>query len=322
MLLTIATTAAQTAGQIAGRIAGQIAEQTAESLPLPWGAEAIAAAGLVAGLLLWLWGRKLVKPLYALVFGVGAGLVGFTGPATLGLNIDPSILMIALGLFGVIVGLIVFRITMGLTLGVVLGFAVATGAVVAIGAQSDAVKAAESAPIPGEESIYREGAEIIEDYGAKEVQRRLDELTAGLTHDSPEAPVVQSDTARIARSAARQVRAFMLELWNEVGVWWESVPIRLRVAALGGWLAGFALGLLLGLAKPRIVAGFASAFVGAAIWLPSGAYLAHWVGLPGMGLLPTSAGVWAGVWVIVACIGAGIQWTKRKPSADQRVEEE
>jgi len=310
MLQTIATTAGQ----------------TAESLSLPWGAEAIAGAGLIAGLLLWLWGRKLVKPLYALVFGVGAGLIGFTGPATLGINVDPSILMLALALFGVIVGLIIFRITMGITLGVVLGFAVATGAVLAIGAQSDAAKAAQTAPVPGEESIYREGAGIVENLGADEVQRQLDELAAGLSGDHAIDPATiatdTSDAERIAISASKQVKAFMLELFDEVGVWWETIPIRLRIAALGGWLMGFALGLLLGLAKPAYVAGFASAFVGAAIWIPCGAYLAHWIEFPGHALLPTSAGAWASVWVVASCVGAGIQWTKRKPSADLKDEEE
>jgi len=302
MLTTIATTASQ----------------TFDSLPLPWGASAIAGAGLITGLMLWLWGRKFVKPLYALVFGVGAGLIGFTGPATLGLNVDPSILMVALAIFGIIVGLIVFRITMGLTLGVVLGFAVATTAVIAIGAQSDAIKAAETAPIPDEESVYREGAEIVEQLGSEEVQHSLDDLAASLTDDDAE----PSDTERIAISAAKQVRAFMLELFNEVGLWWETIPIRLRVAALGGWLAGFALGFLVGMSKPTLVAGFASAFVGAAIWLPSGAYLAHWIGIPGIGVIPSNAGFWAGAWVVIACVGAGIQWTKRKPSADQRDDEE
>ena len=310
MLLTIATTAGP----------------AAEMLPLPWGAEAIAAAGLIAGLLLWLWGRKLVKPLYALVFGVGAGLIGFTGPAMVGLNVDPNLLMVALALFGVIVGLIIFRITMGITLGVVLGFAVATGAVLAMGAQGEAVKAAETAPIPGEESIYREGAGIDQDLGSEEVHRNLDELAAGLSATPEDTSAASAegptDAQRIALSASRQVRAFMLELLDEVGLWWESIPIRLRVGALGGWLMGFALGLLLGMAKPTIVAGFASAFVGAAIWLPSGAYLAHWIDLPGSGLLPRSAGVWASVWVVVSCVGAGIQWTKRKPTADLKGEEE
>lgn len=311
MLLTLATNAAQTASAV-------------DALPLPWGASAIAGAGLVAGLMLWLWGRKLVKPLYALVFGVGAGLIGFTGPAMLGLEVDPNILMVALAIFGVIVGLIVFRITMGITLGVVLGFAVATGAIVAIGAQSDAVQAAQTAPIPDEESVYREGAEIAQGLGADEVQRNLDQLAADLANDSSESesPDEESDAERIARSASKQVQAFMLELWNEGIVWWDSIPVRLRVAGLGGWLAGFALGLMLGLARPTLVAGFASAFVGAAIWIPSGAYLAHWAGLPGTGLLPTSAGVWAGVWAIASCVGVGIQWTKRKPSADQRDEED
>lgn len=290
------------------------ASQTFESLPLPWGASAIAIAGLITGLLLWLWGKKFVKPLYALVFGVGAGLIGFTVPATLKLNADPNILMLALALFGVIVGLIVFRITMGLTLGVVLGFAVATTAIIAIGAQSDAIQAVETAPVPDEETVYREGAEIVEQLGSEEAQRRLD---GGAEEDGE-----QSDTERIALSAAKQVRAFMLELFNEVGAWWETIPIRLRIAALGGWLAGFALGFLVGMSKPTLVAGFASAFVGAAIWLPSSAYLAHRADLPGLGMLPTNAGFWASAWVVIACIGVGIQWTKRKPSADQRSDDE
>jgi len=301
----------------------QAAADTTEPLPLPWGAEAIAVGGLITGLLLWLWGRKLVKPLYALVFGVGAGLIGFTGPAMIGVPIDPNILMVALAIFGVIVGLVVFRITMGITLGVVLGFAVATGAVLAIGAQDEAKQAAETAPIPNDEQIYQDSARLMQDLSSEEVQRSLNEFAAGLSEDNtggaiPDEP---SDVERIALSAAKQVQAFMRELWDDVGLWWESIPIRLRFAAVGGWLMGFALGLLLGLAKPAYVAGFASAFVGAAIWLPSGAYLAHWIGIPGTGFLPTSAGAWASVWVVVSCIGAGIQWTKRKPSADLRDEQ-
>ncbi len=298
----------------------QAAAESAETLPLPWGAEAIAGAGLIAGVLLWLWGRKLVKPLYALVFGVGAGLIGFTGPAMLGLPVDPNILMIALAIFGVIVGLVVFRITMGITLGVVLGFAVATGAVLAIGAQDEAKQAVQSAPVPDEEQLYQDSAELMEQLGSDELQRSIDDLAASMNGEASADPDEPSDVERIALSAAKQVQAFMLELWHEVGTWWETIPIRLRIAAVGGWLMGFALGLLLGLAKPALVAGFASAFVGAAIWLPCGAYLAHWASIPGSGFLPDSAGGWASVWIVVSCIGAGIQWTKRKPTADQRDE--
>jgi len=288
------------------------AGQHPESLTLPWGAEAIAGAGLVAGLLLWLWGRKLVKPLYALAFGVGAGLIGFTGPAALGAPINPHILMIALGLFGVIVGLIVFRITMGLTLGMVMGVVVASVAIIAIDASADARRAAETAPVPDRESIDNERSQAI--------LRSMDDIARNMAgnDEADEGDQATSDAERLARSAAEQVRLFMDELFGEVGAWWETIPIRLRIAAVGGWFMGFALGLLLGLSKPSVVAGFASAFVGAAIWLPSGAYLAHDLGLPGVQWLPSKAGAWVSVWIVTACIGAAIQWTKRKPKADQR----
>src|SRR4051812_43116232 len=92
---------------------------------LPIGAHGLAAAGLVAGLVLWLIGRKVIKPIFAVLGAIGGGSVGFfVGPAVaagdvggistpyLGMGIGAAI--------GVSVAIVLFRVAMAVSTGVVL----------------------------------------------------------------------------------------------------------------------------------------------------------------------------------------------------------
>src|SRR5262249_48063365 len=100
--------------------------QTVEHLrSLPWAAHGLAGIALLAGLILWLIGRRVLKPIIVIIFalaGGGAGLllsplVGAAG----GVGVyTGTVVGLALG---AVIGLVLYRFSMAVGLGAVLGIA-------------------------------------------------------------------------------------------------------------------------------------------------------------------------------------------------------
>ena len=91
----------------------QTAAQAVETMSdVPVSAHVLAGVAIGAGFVMWCAGRRFVRPLYALAFALLGGTLGFTGPAAVGLEIDPSIGMVVGGVAGVILGFVMYRFTM------------------------------------------------------------------------------------------------------------------------------------------------------------------------------------------------------------------
>ena len=126
-----------------------LAQAGAQALSeLPWGAHAIAGAGLVVGVALMLAGRKLMRTGMILAAAVLGGVFGFYAGPSVGLAVDPNILL-AVGLaLGAVAGVMLYRATVGVTVMLLLAAAgplIAAG-VMRLSAASDlAAGAGESA---------------------------------------------------------------------------------------------------------------------------------------------------------------------------------
>jgi len=276
-------------------------DQTAQAFGgAPWGVHALVAAGAVAGLILWLAGRKILKPtvvlLFALAGGAGALLlvpkVSFAAAA-------PQVTWAVAGLaVGAVVGLALFRFAMAVALGAVLGLAAPLGAAVAL----------ELSPAPPDEQRLAAAWQAATPaWGGSEPPT----IHAPATPDAP-----AQDHDPVWKAAA--------VVGEELDAQWQGLDTRdqavLALSAIGGGL----LGVLLGLVMPVWASGAVSALLGPAVWLPCGVWLADAFSVPGRAIFAGRTPVeWLVIWGVLAAIGLVVQWTgllrralPRRPAAD------
>lgn len=283
---------------------------------LPWGAHALAAAALVAGLIMWLNGRRFVKPLYALLFALGGAAIGFAGPSALGLRADPY-LGLGIGLLvGFLVSAIVYRFTMALTLSGVTAVAAPLLAAAVINI-SESRAATDGFPNPD-----RMATDLLSQAPGD-----------GSIHATNEPPITNADPARASENegeaallddlqvaaleASERIRAVALAIWSDAIDRFDAMPplhrLILLLAVLGGGAAGFALGF----SFPGKVAAIATAFVGAAVWLGGASWMATLMSVPPSRIGLSSPLSWVVLWLAVSVAGTLIQWTALRPRADE-----
>lgn len=283
---------------------------------LPWGAHALAAAALIAGLIMWLSGRKFVRPLYALLFALLGAAIGFAGPSAVGVSTDPY-LGLGIGLLvGFLISAIVYRFTMALTLA---GVAAVVAPMVAAAAINIAEARAASDGFPNPDTVVAdllgEGPEDESIFGTNEPP-----ITSGAdaqpSENSQDAGMLDGlETAAV--EASIRIRRVALALWSDAIDRFDAMPPLHRLLMLVALLAGAGAGFALGFSFPGKVAAIATAFVGAAVWLGGASWMATLMSVP-----PTRLGLatplsWLLVWLAVSIAGTLIQWTALRPRADE-----
>lgn len=283
---------------------GDAAQQAAgQAADLPWGAEALAVAGLLVGLALWIAGRRVLRPFFALAAASLLGAAGFFLPAGLGASFNPHLTLAVGALAGAVAGLLLYRFAMALTLAIALGalsptvFAVATGVHAARPAAQRALAPEELAlpgvPMQGGQPPAAEAAEA---------------------SGSPEATAAaQPDQGALA---AQRVRAFLREASLELEARWVALPLNVRLLLLGVAATGALVGFLTGMAFPKPVALAATAMAGPLLWVPCGLSLVSLQGIDLSAITPETAQSWLLVWLVLSAVGAAAQWTAFSRKAD------
>jgi len=267
-----------------------LAQAGAQALSeLPWGAHAIAGAGLVVGVALLLAGRKLMRTGMILAAAVLGGVFGFYAGPSVGLAVDPNILL-AVGLaLGAIAGVLLYRATVGVTVMLLLA---AAGPLIAAGVMRLSA-ASDLAASTGESA--RAAVALSEE-------------------DAAAGPPESLDAA--AEEAWKRVRAFAGSVRDRAGEEWGELERREKSILLGSSMLGAALGLFLGAMYPKRSAAVMSAFLGAGLALPSAAWLVEVYVPAAAGRLPKQAVVWLAVWAGLSVVGVAVQWTSGKKRAD------
>ena len=256
----------------------------AELADLPWGAHAIAGAGLLVGIGLLLTGRKLLRVAIILAAAVGGGAFGFYAPPSFGFSLDPN-LTLAVGLAaGAIAGVLLYRATIAVAFMVLL---TAIGPLIAAGAMrlSATTAVAQETRAAGETLVQSEFA----------APGSLDEA---------------------AEAAWERVGAFVSSVRATASSEWDQLEAREKSVLLGSALLGAAAGLFLGSMFHKRVAALMSSALGAAMVLPSAAWLLE-AFAPGVGeKLPKQAVTWLALWAGLSVVGAAIQWTSARKQTD------
>ena len=314
--------------------AAEVGSAIAQLRDLPWGAHALAAGALATGLILWLIGRRVLKPMVVVLFLLLGSAVGFVALPMTGLagSVSVYVGMLVGAAVGALMGVLLYKFAMAVGLGLVLGVAAPLTAAAVMSFTADHYAPRTTPPpatapgAPEEDALTREPdgdadwdrlpAELTEEV----IRRQIDNLRRQLKGEDPvedaspaeAAPDEKAADVRaledVMRTGAERVRAFGEAVAKDVAVGWGQLTPRLRLILTGSAGVGLALGIILGVVLPGWSAGLVTALLGAGVWLAAGSWLALAVGAPGSEHLQRPAREWLVIWLIVAALGVAAQW--------------
>lgn len=277
----------------------------------------LASVGLlVAGIVLWLVGGRLMRAASVVSLAIAGAALAYTAPAELNIDLHP-LLTAALGLIlGAFAGAILFRFSMAATLAVSLTLAVVTSVALARDLHHrapDAVRPVDTRTLLSSASALESGDQSV--YISR----------AGSSNAPAASPTRQrgSDDATAAiNTAIDRVLDVVTVAADDAKARWETLEpddqSALRLAALAGAFFGFGLGMM----APLFAASIVTSALGSGLFLASGAALASARDWSFADRLPTTVPAWAVLWLALTVIGTFVQTmpsgSKRKPKREPR----
>lgn len=277
----------------------------------PWALQGLVALATVCGLVLWLSGAKLLKPMIIILGALTGAAAGFIiGPAfpaaaesAAGAPNPAGAYGLLLGIpAGALVGAVLYRSATAVALGVALAAAAPlctagfmhlhvspSGQIVSlVPTAADTRRGTESSPIPLAETL--------------EFQ-----LPRSLPTELPEQLQPAADRAKEAiHAAAADIEQRL-----------AAIPGQQRALLVLSSLAGLALGIVIGLMAPAWAAGACAAMLGSALWLAGATWLSGSLGAPWAqsgGALDRPPMQWLTIWAAAAVLGLCFQgfWAWRR----------
>ncbi len=316
----------------------QIAETGGEGLSAAQAlgdeARVIALAGLMAGLVLWLVGGRVLR----ISFGVlGTALGAFFGLVLLPLTgmapietdwqvfttISPEQLgLMAGGILGLVLSVSLYRAAMALGAGLVFAGVGALAGLIFI----SHAPVQDAQGVDGVDPAYMETIEgTTTDAGGEMpsledlvTTTALDEARAWTESRGQDAIDESLDGAERAGFNVREARAQLANAAERSSVFlskanraaqtqWDRLEVGQRLVLLCSVLAGLAAGMLFGLVAPQRSAALISAMGGSAIVIGCGLMLADSYDLPSDSLMRQPAPTWAIVWGVASALGLTFQ---------------
>ena len=255
---------------------------------LPAAAHILVALGLGAGLVLWLVGRVVLRPVFGFIGCLIGGSVGFfalpaAGPETLFGFPSPYAGLLIGAVLGLLAGILLYRFALAILMSLVVGLAGVLAAGVYLDSQE--VNTAAANARAGIRAPALEEAEKLH-------------LSKDMTRDQ---------VNETAQTVASQVRVFLDARSEELSASWSQIPAAHRVTLVISGLAGSLAGFLLGLLAPKKSAAGATALFGSGLWLPCLGWILSSLGVGGVDITQRSPTVWLIVWFVAAAIGFAVQ---------------
>ncbi len=267
-------------------------------IPASWGTDAASIGLLVAGIVLWLVGGRLMKAASVVTFAMVGAVVGFAAPAEYSIDLHPF-LTSGLGLvLGAFAGGLLFRFTMAGALALALGLA----ATVCVGVTRDLPARAPEATRAIDTSRWF--ASTTED-PAVFIARSSEEAS----------PRSQSTQDSALNSAVHRVVGVVLTASDDAEARWNTLESDDRTALRLGALAGIVFGFGIGLIAPLFAGSVVTSAIGVGLVLATGASLAVAHELPFVERIPDSTQAWAVLWLALTAVGALLQCA---PSGSKR----
>lgn len=261
---------------------------------------------LVAGAMLWIAGRRVLKPIFA-VLGALAG--GFLGSAVVpGMGID-SMFGLSGGVAGAAVGgalgalaaILIFRVAIGVLAATVVSGLAILGASIFIQTSEPSPAELDSAADSESAYIEQEGVEGEQSFVPESVREQVRENVGA----------VASGEKKPGQFVSDLYRGLKAELWDPLD---GGDKMLLTSSGLAGLVAGLALGVF----APRKTTALVTAFAGAGMWLPALYFLSQSLDLPGKAMFERTPVEWLAIWLVLSMTGLFIQWQGLKKKDDRK----
>lgn len=303
---------------------------------LPIGVHGGAVLALLAGVTLWLFGAKVLKPVFAILGMCVGSLAGAIALPMMGIAQVGSIPSVYVGLGagaigGIVAACFLFRFALGIASALVFAAVGLLGASIYLNDRSpgtiDPPARLLLAPL-GDRPPATDGSGGSSGSGGYRpdttlIARAPDGTTMTLPPDAAgaairEATGLSEETQSKLRDHAARARTFADEMSRRGHAAWDSVGVQDRLILTGGSLAGTVLGVLFGLTMPRRSAAMVTSLFGASIVLSSSVWLAGAMDAPAkeaLELQPGGIGIALGVATIIGMVVQLTMTAKRSGSA-------
>ncbi len=262
---------------------------------LPVGMHGGALLALLAGLALWLFGAKILKPMFALLGMALGSLAGAIALPLLGIMQVGSFPSVYVGLgAGALVGLVVacllFRFALIVASGIVFTAAGVLGAATYLNFQSpgmiDPPARLLLAPAPDRSIDEHATPSTLTTIGADGAVTTIQPTESSLTGLGAEgADAIAGVTLPKVQEQAAKARAFLDEMGQRGNTAWASVGARERLVLTGGGVLGATIGVLFGIMMPKRSGAMVTSLFGASVVLFAAVWLAGATDAPGKSLL-------------------------------------
>lgn len=275
---------------------------------LPVGVHGGAVGTLIAGLVLWLFGSKVLKPMLALAGAAIGGALGAVilpqwSPGQIGGFASHYVGLAGGVLVGILAALIFFRFAMAVAGGAGMAMLGALGVAAYLSLTPGALP--WRAPEPGTPGTGEQINARIQS-AAGELARSVDQFTKN-----------EVATTQPAGGSLPQTGTAYEELKAELGDLWSRTPQRSQVLLIAGAGLGALIGILIGQIMPNKAAAVLTSMAGSAMALASVTWLARAFEAPFRGVLDQGPLIWLAVWAILAVIGVVVQLHRPKKTEVQ-----
>lgn len=289
---------------------------------LPWTAHAAAVAVLLSGIILWIVGEKALR---FLVQGAGlltGAIIGWWMTDAIGMPLPQWVGAIAGALIAVLVFLALLRFLVAISLSATLAIIaplIVVSLIAAYGSPLENQGRDHFGPLSEDALFFRDIPIAKDDLSGPSTlfggywspQKNSESPSKNDQNPSKSEPDEAQDSA-----ISERVELLAAGIWSEVAYAWNAQPTRDRGLLLLALLCGGAVGLGVGAVLPRKAAALVAAGLGAAMWLVAGIWLLHASGWMARIPMGDDMRVWLGVWVGISVLGAGFQWMRPRPRAD------
>ncbi|MEE8153680.1 MAG: hypothetical protein V3T53_01835 [Phycisphaerales bacterium] len=291
---------------------------------------------LIAGLLLWAAGRRILLAAFAAIGFVLGSVAGWMIGELMGLGMQIWIPAVVGGIVFTCVAALASRLVVAVAFALTLGIAapLATMTLAQIGVSSDSQATQEQITDPGDFAdpipdipLPEEVAEWLDridpdlgDQGPPEAQpeRAPPDLLPDLPLDLASESLSQSlEIPEQAQRYVDHIQHIAGQLKDAMKAKWDTTPTSARSTVIASALSGLLVGMLLGALARGFSAVVVTAFSGSLLWLSCAWTLGSRAGLSEAALMPESSGSWLVWWMVTAVIGLVIQWTLRRKRADK-----
>lgn len=280
---------------------------------LPQGGSVPLGVALMAGVLLWIMGARVIKPVF---FLLGLAIGGFVGATLMpligfpdidlgGVTFTPTVVgLVCGGVIGSLCSLAMFRLVIAMTSAIAFAAAGVVGALIFLHYNPTI---GEGEPSATESALVESGEDIASATSSlnEAITREAAERATNLLDQ--DGTILDEDAKQQLKDAAARSKEFLEQMGRTISDELEKRPTRDKMIASSAGFAGLALGLLIGVVMPKRTTALVTSLFGSAVCMASTSALLTARSGERPEYLDQSAMVWAMIWILLTGIGLMIQ---------------